>query len=96
MSVLIVYLVILLVGQAAMVGVGLLIDSYSQTLALTVFIVSYYAMFWFAWRAALFIFERPGAAQPAPSDTTDDKGGSAAKVATWLFAPALVALDFCD
>ena len=89
--VLIVYLFCLIVGQAAAVGIGLLIDPYSKTIALAVFIPLYYAMYWLAWRLALFIADPTPAAE---TDAADGDGGSGAKAATWLLAPAVLALDF--
>jgi hypothetical protein len=57
-----------------------------------VFIPLYYAMYWVAWRVALLIGDRSADAQ---QDPTGD-GGSRAKAASWLFAPAVLALDLCD
>ena len=57
--VLILYLVFMIAGQAIAVGIGLLLDPYSKTLALSVFIPLYYAMYWVAWRVALFVGENP-------------------------------------
>ena len=93
MRVLVVYVLCVIVGQVVAVGIGLLLDPYSTTLALTVFIPTYYAMYWVAWRVALLIVDRPTQAEP---DSGGDKDGSAAKVATWLLAPAALALDLCD
>ena len=93
MRVLVVYLFCVIIGQAISVGIGLLIDPYSTTVALSVFIPTYYAMYWVAWRIALFIVDRSPQSEAGSSDGT---GGSATKIATWLFAPAVVALDFCD
>ena len=74
-------------------GIGLLLDPYSKTLALSVFIPLYYAMYWVAWRVALWIGDR------SPEAATDSAGGAAAparKPQSWLLAPAVLALDFCD
>jgi hypothetical protein len=91
--ILLIYVVCMFAGQAIAVGIGLLLDSYSKTLALSVFIPLYYAMYWIAWRVALFIGDR----SPEPAaDSTDGEGGSPAKAATWLLAPAVLALDMCD
>ena len=84
-KILVIYIVCMLAGQAAAVGIGLAIDSYSTTVALAVFIPLYYTMYWVAWRVALFIGDKPAEA-----------ANSTAKVATWLFAPAVLALDFGD
>lgn len=91
MRVLAFYLVFLFIGQAFSVGLGLLIDPYSKTAAVAVFIPTYYAMYWFAWRLTLHLVER----SPQP-DTTGSSGGSGAKIATWLLAPAVVALEIAD
>ena len=93
MSILIVYLVCVIVGQAITVGIGLLIDPYSSTVALSVFIPTYYAMYWVAWRVTLMIADK----SPQPeADSNRDQGGSATKIASWLLAPAVLALDLCD
>jgi hypothetical protein len=75
--ILIIYIVCMFAGQAVAVGIGLLLDTYSQTLALAVFIPLYYAMYWVAWRVALFIGDK----SPAP-DADATGGGSRTPVAT--------------
>ena len=72
---------------------GLALDSYSKTVALSVFIPLYYAMYWVAWRVALFIGDNTPA---AAANATGKDGCSPAKAATWLLAPAVLALDLCD
>lgn len=91
--VIVVYVVCMFVGQAAAVGVGLLLDPYSKTLALSVFIPLYYVMYWVAWRVALFIGDRSPEAATVPAVSG---GGSRGKAASWLLAPAVLALDLCD
>jgi hypothetical protein len=92
-KILLIYVVCMFAGQAAAVGIGLLLDPYSKTLALSVFIPLYYAMYWVAWRVALWI----GDEAPEPeTDSAAGGGGSRAKAASWLLAPAVLALDFCD
>ena len=89
--ILIIYVMCMIAGQAIAVGIGLLLDSYSKTLALSVFIPLYYAMYWVAWRVALLIADR------SPETATDATGGgSGIKAASWLLAPAVLALDFAD
>jgi hypothetical protein len=89
--ILIIYLICMIAGQAIAVGIGLLLDPYSKTLALSVFIPLYYAMYWVAWRVALWIGDRsPETAAEASG------GGSGAKAASWLLAPAVLALDIAD
>jgi len=90
--ILIIYLICMIAGQAIAVGIGLLLDPYSKTLALSVFIPLYYAMYWVAWRVALWIGDRP-------SETATDAaegGSSGTKAASWLLAPAVLALDLAD
>ncbi len=90
--IILIYLVCMIIGQAIAVGIGLALDPYSKTLALGVFIPLYYAMYWVAWRIALLIGDRsPDAQQGSAGD-----GGSRAKAASWLLAPAVLALDIGD
>src|SRR3954464_10964087 len=89
--ILIIYLVCMIAGQAGAAGIGLLLDPYSKTLALSLFIPLYYAMYWVAWRVALWIGDR------SPETATDASGGgSGIKAASWLLAPAVLALDIAD
>jgi len=89
--ILIIYVICMIAGQATAVGIGLLLDPYSKTAALSVFIPLYYAMYWVAWRVALWIADR------SPETATDATGGSSgAKAASWLLVPAVLALDFAD
>jgi hypothetical protein len=90
-KILLIYIVCMIVGQTISVGIGLLLDPYSKTLALSVFIPLYYAMYWVAWRVALYI----GDTSPEPETSSTD-GGSRARAASWLLAPAVLALDLCD
>ena len=87
--VILVYLVCLIASQAAAVCIGLSLDRYSATVALSVFIPLYYAMFWVAWRVALWVGDD---SQKAAGDS----GRPPAKTAAWLLAPAVLALDLCD
>src|SRR3954451_21817338 len=88
--ILIIYLVCMIAGQAVAVGIGLLLDPYSKTVALSVFIPLYYAMYWVAWRVALWIGDT------SPAAETEASGGSGATAASWLLAPAVLALDLAD
>ena len=91
LRVLLVYIGLLIVGQAAAVGIGLMLDSVSKTAALAVFIPVYYAMYWVAWRLALMIADR------SPQTQLETKsGGSPTKLATWLLAPAVLAFDMAE
>ena len=91
--VLIFYFVFLIVGQAAAVGIGLLLDSYSKTAALAAFIPIYYAMYWVAWRIALFLGDR--SPETEVGSATGERG-SRATAALWLLAPAVLALDIAE
>ena len=53
MRVLLVYIVIVAIGQVISVLIGLAIDPFSKTASLAVFIPTYYAMYWIAWRITL-------------------------------------------
>ena len=92
LKLLIIYVICMIAGQALALSIGLALDSYSKTLALWVFIPLYYAMYWVAWRIALLIGDR------SPDAQQDSAGGgdTRAKAATWLLAPAVLALDLCD
>jgi hypothetical protein len=58
MRLLLTYIICLLVGQSLTVGFGLLVERYSTPYTgLASFIVSYFAMFWIAWRLAVRITE---------------------------------------
>jgi hypothetical protein len=92
-KILLIYVVCMIVGQAISVGIGLLLDPYSKTLALSVFIPLYYAMYWIAWRVALFIGDR---SPEAVAEASSAERGSGARAASWLLAPAILALDLCD
>ena len=87
LRVLITYVILMIVGQAMAVGIGLLLDPFSKTAALATFIPLYYGMYWVAWRGALMIADRT----PATADS-----GSTARIATWLLAPAVLALDMAE
>src|SRR4051794_34242801 len=92
-KIVLIYLACMIAGQAITVGIGLLLDPYSKTLALSVFIPLYYAMYWVAWRVALWIGDT---SSDVETDSAGGASGSGAKVASWLLAPAVLALDFAD
>jgi len=85
------YVVLMIAGQAAAVGIGLMLDPISKTAALATFIPIYYAMYWVAWRLALLIADRS-----EPQQQTAGSGTSPVKVATWLLAPAVLAFDIAE
>jgi hypothetical protein len=91
LRVIITYVVLLIVGQAAAVGIGLMLDSVSKTAALATFIPIYYGMYWVAWRLAVLIADRSPQIQPkAAAD------GAPIKLAAWLLAPALLAFELAE
>jgi hypothetical protein len=92
-KILLIYIVCMFAGQAIAVGIGLLLDPISKTLALSVFIPLYYAMYWVAWRVALWIGDE---SPDAEADSAAGGSDSRAKAASWLLAPAVLALDICD
>jgi hypothetical protein len=54
MTLLLVFLITLIVGQAISVGIGLLVERHATPYAgLMAFIACYFAMFWIAWRFAV-------------------------------------------
>jgi hypothetical protein len=56
MSLLVVFILSLLVGQSISIGLGLLVERYSSPYAgLVTFIGCYFTMFWVAWRFAVRI-----------------------------------------
>jgi hypothetical protein len=56
MSLLVVFLVTLLIGQALSIGAGLLVERHTTPYTgLITFIVSYFAVFWLAWMFAVRI-----------------------------------------
>lgn len=92
--ILLVYVVCMIIGQSISVGIGLLLDPISKTLALSVFIPLYYAMYWVAWRVALFVADRSPEVETTATVTAST--GGRAKAASWLLAPAVLALDLAD
>jgi hypothetical protein len=87
--ILIIYLICMIAGQAIAVGIGLLLDPYSKTWRCRC--SSRFTTRCIGWRVALWIGDRPSEA------ATDATGGSSgAKAASWLLAPAVLALDFAD
>ena len=94
MRVIVLYVIFLIIGQAAAVGAGLLADMHSKAAGIAVFIPLYYAMYWICWRLALLVADDTKAASSDPSDRGG--GGSRAAAASWLVAPAVLALDLCD
>jgi hypothetical protein len=56
MSLLIIFIISLVIGQSISIGLGLLVERYSTPYTgLVTFISSYFAMFWLAWRFAVRI-----------------------------------------
>jgi fucose permease len=58
MSLLVVYILTVIVGQSVSITVGLLVDRYySSYVGLMVFIACYFIVFWLAWRFSVRITE---------------------------------------
>jgi hypothetical protein len=56
MSLLLVFIISLVIGQSLSIGLGLMVERYSTPYTgLVTFIASYFAMFWLAWRFAVRI-----------------------------------------
>jgi hypothetical protein len=60
MSLMIVYIVLVFVGQAVAVTIGLLLDNFSKAMGLTVFLVLYFTVFVACWRLAVKLTEPGG------------------------------------
>lgn len=93
LRVLILYLGCLIVGQGFAIALGLFADQYSAAAGIAVFIPVYYAMYWVAWRAALWIGDREPAAATADADRD---GRPPLTAALMLLAPAALTLELCD
>ena len=60
MGLLLVFIVLLVLGQGFSILLCLMVERYSSPYTgLITFIVAYFAMFWFAWKAAVWLTE-PG------------------------------------
>jgi hypothetical protein len=56
MSLLIIFIISVVIGQSLSIGLGLLVERYSTPYTgLVTFISSYFVMFWLAWRVAVRI-----------------------------------------
>jgi hypothetical protein len=56
MSLLVIFIISLVIGQSLSIGLGLLVERYSTPYTgLVTFITSYFLMFWLAWRFAVRI-----------------------------------------
>ena len=91
MKVLVVFLTILLIGQAGAIGIGLLFDRVSNAAGIAAFIAAYYSMFWIAWRATVFLLDREPDEASAGST-----GRSRLTSMGLLLAPATLAAELCD
>jgi hypothetical protein len=60
MSLMVVYITLVLVGQAAAVTIGILLDNISKSLGLTVFLVLYFTVFVACWKLAVKLTEPGG------------------------------------
>ena len=77
MSLLIIFIISLVIGQSLSIGLGLLVERYSTPYTgLVTFITSYFLMFWLAWRFAVRITaprspERGGLSSAGKSSTSE-------------------------
>jgi len=56
MSLLVIFIISLVIGQSLSVGLGLLVERYSTPYTgMVTFIGSYFLMFWLAWRFAVLV-----------------------------------------
>jgi len=56
MSLLVIFIISVVIGQSLSIGLGLLVERYSTPYTgLMTFITSYFVMFWLAWRFAVRI-----------------------------------------
>jgi hypothetical protein len=56
MSLLVIFIISVVIGQSLSIGLGLLVERYSTPYTgLVTFISSYFVMFWLAWRVAVRI-----------------------------------------
>jgi len=58
MSVILVFLVLVVLGDTAAVGVSAIVERFSQPASLFVFLALFVAVFWIAWQIAVYITER--------------------------------------
>jgi hypothetical protein len=65
MSLLIVYVIAILVGDLLAAGIAEIVERYSEGASLGVFLALYFVVFWAAWRVAVRVTE-PGPALNQP------------------------------
>jgi NADH:ubiquinone oxidoreductase subunit 6 (subunit J) len=66
MSLLIVYVIAIMVGDLFAVGIAEIVERFSEKASLGVFLALYFVVFWVAWRVAVRVTEpRPALSQPA-------------------------------
>ena len=87
------YIAFLIAGQGAAIALGIFADRFSSATGIAVFIPAYYAMYWVAWRAALWVGDR----SPEVVAQDADRGGRPPLSSTMmLLAPATLTLELCD
>jgi hypothetical protein len=65
MSLLIVYVIAIMVGDLVAVGIAEVVERYSEKASLGVFLALYFVVFWVAWRIAVRVTEpRPTLSEP--------------------------------
>jgi hypothetical protein len=60
MSLMVVYVILVFVGQAAAVAIGIVLDNFSKALGLTTFLVLYFAVFVVCWKLAVRLTDPGG------------------------------------
>ena len=58
MSVILVFLVFVVVGDAVAIGISSVVEQFSKTASLFAFLGMFVAVFWGAWLAAVYVTER--------------------------------------
>jgi hypothetical protein len=58
MNLSVLYVVLVFVGQAIAVAVGVLLDTFSKALGMTVFLALYFAVFVVGWKIAVWLTKR--------------------------------------
>jgi hypothetical protein len=58
MSVILIYVLFVLIGDSAVVGIASQFERVSESVSLLVFFALFILVFWLAWRAAVYVTER--------------------------------------
>jgi len=58
MAAIVIYVVLVLIGDTAAVGISYLVERFSDTAGLLVFFALFVFVFWVAWKLAVYLTER--------------------------------------